>query len=278
MSDTNRLAGPHRLVRVLACVAAPFDPREVHELAVADVTIGCVGARLDAVRAKKFVVDGERCSSAWSALLLRHLAEVVWSGEMPGALVSHDAATASVVFPPELTGPLQWISLHKVARRVWPGQPSYDLEALARWRAWAGRRGPFATPLPSGAEREAELAAGLLKELVEDPGLPDAGEAAWLDVAGRRCLQRRAAMPADGRDPLQAALAVSAMPSRPLRDPPTLWDDERDWAGVGFEDLRHFARYSPDKRAARAARSELKRRSGSSAKQSDSRPRSVQQG
>ena len=138
MSDVRPSAVPRGLVRVLSCVVPPFDPGELHELAVVDVAVGPDGSRAGPPRVKRFDVGFGRSRRAHSARISRHLSEAVWSGDVPGALAAHDASTASLVFAPSLTGPLRWISLHKVARRVWPGQPSYDVEALARWRAWAG--------------------------------------------------------------------------------------------------------------------------------------------
>ena len=259
MSDEWCLRGPRRLVRVLACVAPPFDPGEVHELAVADVAVGGEGVRLEAVRTRRFVVCSEGSRRACRHYMVGQLAEAVWTGEPPGVLAAHDAGATSLVFAPSLTGPLPWISLHKVARRVWPGQPSYDLELLARWRGWAGPRGPFSTHLPSGAEREVDFAAGLLRELLEDPGLPDAGEAAWLEASERE-RPTRGGVAFDRNDAIQAALCTSSMPSRPLRNSPTPYDDRREWAGVGLDDLRHFARFSPHRETVRAARAELRRR------------------
>ena len=116
------------------------------------------------------------------------------------------------------------------------------------------------------------MTAGLLRELVEDPGLPDAGEAAWLDMVERRRVACGRTESRDARDPFEAALLVSALPSKPLLDPPTRFDDERDWAGVGLDDLEHFARFGSDKTVARAARVELRRRKASAPDKADRRP------
>ena len=248
------------IVRVLACVTAPVDPQEVHELAVADVVVDRKGARLDAVHAEAFRLDdGGRGGTTCTPI---HVTTAVWGGRSPDVLVGHDAVTASLTFTTALTCGLPWICLHKLARRVWPGQDSYDLSALARWRAWAGPHGPFSFRLPSGAERDVELAAGLLTELLQDPGLHDVAEAAWLEHAERVECRGDVATRIRARDAIEAALFVSTLPAKPLKEPPYPFDDQREWAGIGLEDLRHHARYGNDGCTTKAARAELLLRSG----------------
>lgn len=249
-----------RLVRVLACVALPFDPAEVHELAAAEVIVDNVGARVEAVQAKAFSLSDLDEGTNGTGCTPMHMAVAIWGRRQPDALAAHDASTASLIFPRALTGGLPWISMHKVSRRVWPGQPSYELDSLSRWRAWAGPRNPFTSPLPSGAEKEAELAAGLLVELLNDPALRDVAESIWLEETERRRLAGGAVENVACTDPVRAALVASSLPSKPLRHPPAPWDDQRDWAGVGLEDLWHFARFSSDGWITDAAKAELKAR------------------
>lgn len=261
MSVTTRSTQTHSVVRVLACVAAPFDPEEVHELAAADVVVvDSEGIRLESLHAKTFALSDWNCECGATTCTPMDVAAAVWGRRAPDALAAHDASTASLVFTRALTGRLPWVSLHKVARRVWPGQHSYDLNPLARWRAWAGPRGPFSSQLPSGAERDAELAAGLLAELLYDPGLRDVAEGAWLDQVEREGSEGDAAACFRARDALEAALVASALPSKPLREAPYPFDDQREWAGLGLEDLRHFARFSKNVSTAEAARTELQSR------------------
>lgn len=245
------------IVRVLACVTAPVDPQEVHEIAVADVVVDRQGARLEAVHAEAFRLDdGGRGGTTCTPM---HVTTAVWGGCSPDVLVAHDAVTASLTFTTALTCGLPWISLHRVARRVWPGQDSYDLYALARWRAWAGPHGPFSSRLPSGAERDVELSAGILVELLRDPGLRDVAEAAWLEYAER---SEGASTRIRAHDAVEAALFVSALPTKPLKEPPWPFDDQAEWAAIGLEDLRHHARYSGDSQTAEAATIELRSRIG----------------
>ena len=256
----NLRSGTCSLVRVLAAVALPIDVSEVHELAAADVVIDGEGARIDAVQAKEFDVsdwqnDCTRCTPL-------HVAAAVWGRRQPAALAAHDAATTALVFPRALTNHLPWLSLHKIARRVWPGQPSYEADALSRWRAWAGPRNPFSSPLPSGAEKDVELAAGLLVELLNDQALGDVAELVCLEELERRPASDTATEVLT-RTPLIAALTISDLPSKPLRRPPDPWDDQRDWAGVSVEDLWHFARFSSDVWTTTAAQAELEMRRAS---------------
>lgn len=210
------LPGPmaaRRLVRVLACAALPFDPAEVHELGAAEVIVDNVGARVEAVQAKAFSLSDLDEGTNGTGCTPIHMAVAIWGRRQPDALAAHDASTASLIFPRALTGGLPWISMHKVSRRVWPGQPSYELDSLSRWRAWAGPRNPFTSPLPSGAEKEAELAAGLLVELLNDPALRDVAESIWLEETERRRLAGGAVENVACTDPVRAALVASSLPS-----------------------------------------------------------------
>lgn len=260
MSVTARSIERRVIVRVLACVTAPVDPQEIHEFAVADVVVDRKGARLEAIRAETFRLnDGDGGGTTCTPI---HVTAAVWGGRSPDVLVAHDAVTASLTFTKALTCGLPWIALYRLARRVWPGQESYDLYALARWRAWAGPHGPFSFRLPSGAERDVELAAGLLTELLQDPGLHDVAEGAWLEHAERTEGGGDVATRIRTRDAIEAALFVSTLPARPLKEPPYPFDDPREWAGIGLEDLRHHARYGDDGHTAEAALAELQSRLG----------------
>lgn len=246
------------LARVLACVTAPADPREIYELAAADVVVDPTGARLEALHAETFRPDdqvrgGTNCTPM-------HVTAAVWGGRSPDILVAYDAVTASLTFTQALTGGLPWMSLHPLARRVWPGQHSYELYPLACWRAWAGPHGPFSSRLPSGAEREAELAAGIFVELLQDPGLCDVAEAAWLEQAERSEALDQTSTCIRAHDAIEAALFVSALPAKPLKEPPWPFDDQAEWATIGLEDLRHHARYSGYSQTAEAALAELQSR------------------
>jgi len=248
------------IFRVLTCVTAPVNPREIHELAAADVIVDRKGPRLEALRAETFRLDdgahgGTTCTPM-------HVTTAVWGGRSPDVLVAHDAVTASLTFTTALTCGLPWISLHKIARRVWPGQESYEPYPLARWRAWAGPHGPFSSRLPSGAERDAELAAGLLTELLQDPGLLDVAEGVWLEHAARVEGGGDLATLIRTRNAVEAALLLSAIPAKPLKEPPYPFDDRREWVSIGLEDLRHHARYSDDSLTAEAAMAELRSRLG----------------
>ena len=255
----DRRTGAYSLVRVLSAVALPIDVSEVYELAAADVVIDGAGARIDAVQAKEFEVsDWDDCTRCTPL----HVAAAVWGRRQPAALAAHDAATTSLVFPRALTNDLPWLSLHKIARRVWPGQPSYEADALSRWRAWAGPRNPFTSPLPSGAEKDVELAAGLLVELLNDQALGDVAELVRLEEWERRPANDAATEVLTSK-PLIAALTISALPSKPVRPPPDPWDDQRDWAGVSVEDMRYFARFSSDVWTRTAAQAELEVRRAS---------------
>ena len=189
-----------------------------------------------------------------------HVTTAVWGGRSPDVLVAHDAVTASLTFTTALTCGLPWISLYRIARRVWPGQESYELYQLARWRAWAGPHGPFSSRLPSGAKRDAELTAGLFSELMQDPGLHDVAQDAFLEFAERTEGVDDVATRLRSRDAVGAALFVGALPSKPLKPPPFPFDDQREWASIGVEDLRHHALYSDDDLTAAAAEHELRSR------------------
>ena len=251
---------PRRLIRVVACVAPPFCPGEVHELAAADVVVDSDGVRLEALRRKVFAMADETSGCGGTGCTPLHVAECVWGGRPPDVLVAHDASTASLVFKGPLTGQVPWISLHKLARRVWPGQHCYALESLTRWRAWPGPHGPFTSILPCGAERDAELTAGLLAELLRDPGLIDVAETTLLDRFEWEGSDLGGGASLGGWSPLEAALAVSALPSKPLRQAPFPFDDQGEWGGIGLEDLRYFAHYSDDQLIAEAALAALQSR------------------
>lgn len=258
MSITARSFQPRRSVRVLTCVASPFCPGEVHELAAVDVMVDGDGARFEGVEYKTFpVADGDAGHGGTTCTSLQ-VAACVWGGRPPDVLVSHDAATASLVFTDEITCGVPWVSLHKVGRRVWPGQHAYDLNQLARWRAWPGCRGSFLSTLPSGAARDAEFTARLLVELLDDPGLIDVAQAAFLDRVDREASGTGAGF--GGWNALDAALSLSSLPSKPLREPPFPFDDQSEWAGIGTEDLRHFARFGDDDFVVDAARAVLQMR------------------
>lgn len=259
MSITARLLETRTVIRVLACVAAPFDPEEVHELASVDVVVDGEGARIEALHAQTFALADRDDGLGATACTPMHVATTIWGRRSPDVLAAHDASTAALTFKRALTGGLRWMSLHKMARRVWPGQHSYELTPLSRWRSWTGPRGLFSYPLPSGAERDAELAAGLLVELLRDPGLRDVAEGVWLAEADREA-SAGASAAFRARDAVDAALVASAMPSKPLREAPFPFDDQREWGGIGSEDLKYFARFSEDSLTAEAARAELRTR------------------
>lgn len=263
MSVVSRSIASRTVVRVMACVVAPFDPGEVHEVAAVDVVVDGAGARLEELSAETFASGAASAGIDERGCTPMHVTAAIWGRRSPDILAAHDACTASLVFTRALTAGLPWISLHKVARRVWPGQHAYDLESLSKWRAWAGPHGPFSRLLVSGAAREAALSAGLLVELLRDPGLRDVGEAALLDGLDRNGWSDQDEAWASERDVLDAALVASALPSKPLRDAPYPFDDQREWAGVGVEDLRYYARFSDDDCTAEAARAELRARLGS---------------
>ena len=262
MSPIHQSIRSRRVIRVLACVAAPFDPGEVHEVAAVDVVVDGAGATLEELSATTFASGGASAGSDERGCTPMNVAAAVWGRRSPDILAAHDACTASLVFTPALTAGLPWVSSHRLARRVWPGQHAYDLESLSKWRAWAGPYGPFSRLLVSGAAREAALSAGLLVELLRDPGLRDVGEAAFLDGLDRDGWSDQGDACISERDVLDAALVVSALASKPLRNAPWPFDDQREWAGVGVEDLKHFARFSDDDATAAAARAELRARLG----------------
>ena len=133
MSAVARATKRRVIVRVLACVTAPVDPQEIHELAAADVVVDRKGAQLEALHAESFRLNDGACGGTTCTPM--HVTTAVWGGRSPDVVVAHDAVTASLTFTRALTCGLPWISLHRVARRVWPGQESYDLYPLARWRA-----------------------------------------------------------------------------------------------------------------------------------------------
>ena len=257
------------LARVLTFVATPFAPEEVSELGRVDLTVHDGGCSMAEVKSKSFDAIGAGEGEAAIACTPMHAAMSVWSRGTPDVLVAHDATSAAVLFGPALTRRLPWVSLHRVARRVWPSAPQYSLEGLARWHAGMGLLPGVSFALPSGAAREAHLSAKLLAALLADPVLRVAGRPV---LRSDRARHRRAGAVLSDMvrcDALQAAVRISSLPAPPLRHPPGAWDDQREWASLGSEDVAWFARRDAGGWTGKAAGEELARRARVSAGQVD---------
>ena len=260
MHSNIRYSQRRKFARVVTCVASPFHPFEVHELAALDVVVGADGVRLDDLRSIAFAPVCETPAGGSATCTSLNLTSCVWGGRSPDVLVAHDVATASLVFTDELTLGVPWISTHKLARRVFPCLHAYDLETVARWRGWPVQYGSFPSALPSGAARDAEMTGKLLVEILEEPGLLEVAQTALLDRVDRdgTC----DGPPLGGWNAIDAAVSLSRLPCKPLRSPPWPFDDQTTWLGIGIEDLRHFARFCEDGATAETARMELLHRSG----------------
>lgn len=92
----------------------------------------------------------------------------------------------------------------------------------------------------------------LLAELMAEPGLLEVAQTALLNRVDRdgTC----DGLPLGGWNAVDAAVSLSRLPSKPLRIPPWPSDDQGEWAGIGIEDLRHFARLCDDDTIAETAR------------------------
>ena len=259
-------AGGHYAMRVLAASSTAAPPYEVRELAACDMVVDDSGPGVGEPRLRVFgtaVEDGlESCNPAF-------VAQAVWGFGTPDVLVSHDASTASLVFGPAVTRNLPWISLHRVARRLWPHCPAeYTLESLSKWRAEVGRTDALCGAPKRGAAREAHLTAALLAEMLTDPSLRAAGQPVDCSDVERYRRLGLVLLDAFRYDALQSALRISTLPSPPLQYVPGPWDDDAAWSRVGTEDLRWVARHGrlgyPEYTQA-AARAELGRRARAAA-------------
>ena len=256
-------AGGHYNLRVVAFTPSEVTWGEVTELACCDVVVDDSSPGVGAPRCETFgtaVDHGCRpCNPA-------DVARLIWEHWTPDVIVAHDAASASTLFGPAITGRLPWLSLHRVARRVWPHAPDgYSVEDLARWRSVVGRAAPISEAPGHGAAREAHLTAALLAELLSEPSLPVAGMPVECGEVERR--RRLGAVFADmlRNDAVQSAVRISSLCGPPA-DPqgyPGPWDEDHAWSRLGVEDLRWIAmhgRRSYPAAAQAAARAELSRR------------------
>ena len=185
-----------------------------------------------------------------------HLAAALWGNWTPDLLVSHDAASEAVLFGKSLTRGLPWLSLHKVARQVWPGRDNYELEPLSAWLATPST----GASRPSGAAREAELAGRLFSAMYADPGLKILSNKLPVDLTARQPVPVRQLLDFCDDAELRAAMQISALPAPPLKYPPGPWDNADEWADIGTDDLINWAIASVDPWTTEAAQIEVERR------------------
>lgn len=254
--------GGHYLLRVIVAVASPYSPGEIGELACCDAVIDDSGPGVGEPRRRIFGTAVNRSHRTCSPA---DLAQLIWEFATPDVLVAHDASKTALTFGPAITANLPWISLHKVARTLWPAAPdgNYSLAALCRWRAKVGRTDALCGVPATGAAREAHLVAWLLAEILSEPSLRAAGQP--MDCGEVERDQRLGDVLADmfRRDGVQTALRISSLQGPPLEDHPFSWEGVEAWRAVGLDDLRWIVRAGPSEYAAHAraaARAELGRR------------------
>ena len=167
ITDLTENDARYNVLRVVTHLSAPARPNEIFEIAVVDALVDDAGVHIGETQIRLFDPIGDAGDGGPGPCTPLHLAAAIWGGWTPDLLVSHDSASEAVLFGSSLTRGLPWLSLHRIARQVWPGRDSYELEALSA--SCADRR--VRTSRPSGAAREAELTANLLSVVYADPGL-----------------------------------------------------------------------------------------------------------
>lgn len=156
----------YQRLRVVTTTTARTAERHVLEVACVDVLVGDAGCHVGPPRLDRFSPhSGDPLPGRLPPCTPAVLGRAVWSPMQPDVLVAHDVALERVVLTAAITGPLPWIGLGRVARRLWPDAPGYRSEALA---AWLGRELEAAPPAAEAA-RTTELAALLLVRMLHDP-------------------------------------------------------------------------------------------------------------
>lgn len=245
------ISGYQRL-RVVSTATARTAARDVLEMASVDLLVGDAGCHVGLPRLERFSPRSDdplpgRVPPCTPAVLGR----AVWSPMRPDALVAHDVALERVVLTAAITGPLPWIGLGRVARRIWPDAPGYLLGALTGWLGHVFETAPPAAE----AARTTGLTALLLMHMLQSPR-----ERARLRHAGRRTEPLHPLVGDMLGDPVvQAMLDLSAASTQPLREAPDPWDEE-DWLRLPAEDLWWFAKHERPEGGVKWAVAELERR------------------